>query len=107
MLSLFEALVLSALLLITLLLFCIIFYICYKITQFKKIKKYNARRLAQSKVILRRVVDFNVQMQDEETINHEFDSSRTYREKTNNGTQKLNLYKKDNNVSICKIYKVG
>lgn len=85
---------------------CSIYACVYLITKLLVHKKRNKTQ-HRSNVCLKQVLDFKVQMRQEQTSNHELDSSRSYCEKIESGTMELNAHKVNNDTSICKNYRLG
>lgn len=85
---------------------CSIYACVYLITKLLMHKKRNKVQ-RRSNVCLKQVLDFKVEMRQEQTSNHELDASKTYCEKIKSGTIDLNTYKINNDTSICKNYRLG
>lgn len=83
--------------------------ICVCVYLVTKLLVYNKRNKIQhrSNVCLKQVLDFKVQMRQEQTTNHELDPSSSYCEKIELGTIELNTYKVNKDTSICKNYRLG
>ncbi len=103
MIELKEAMLIVLVLFVSLIaLFVAIHFISHMLIR----RKYT-QEVRASKVSLAQILEFKIQMQDEQTTNHELDQTKDYNTKISEGTKSLNEYKVINNTSICENYRMG
>lgn len=73
----------------------------------KVISRKRAQEVCVPKVTLSQVLEFKIQMQDEQTRNHELDQTKGYNTKISEGTKSLNDFKVSTNTTICENYRMG